>query len=194
MALLEAYLLQVGFGNMSCHQVGLFCKEHKRPRPSDVRELSKCVGHNAERDLHAWSERQDFMSLLPALYPFEVLKYPTANPDLSAVVQTHYALLPHEVFAALAVTAPQLFKHVMTGPDGNLDSWWAEAASTAARDQEYASWLASARAATEGAKLAADSACVRPFVFAIPPCCDPVPRCGPYTRGVRGCALGHARR
>ena len=171
MELIEAYLLQVGFGNMSCHHVGVFCREHQRPRPTEVLELSRCLGHNAERDLHAWADRQDFMSVMPELCPFEVAKHPGANADSSAVIQTHYALLPHEVLAALAATSPRLFNYLMPGPGGDLDSWWAGAASAAEQDQDYASWLASARAATEGAELASDS--VYP---AIPPLCDPAPR------------------
>ena len=157
--LLDAYLRQVGFGSMSCHQLGLFCSKGERPRPRIYEELSKCVGHNAERNLHSWVDAQDFMGVLPPLYSFRVEKFQGANPDLEPKKQTHFALLPHEVFATLGQRSPELFAQLMTGPPGNLDSWWQGAALAAERSSS--SWLASARAATGNAEL--NTACSSVF-------------------------------
>ena len=156
-SLIDAYLRQVGLGSMSCHQLGTFCREHERPRPRAYDELGKCVGHNAERDLHLWADTQEFMGLLPPPYAFRVMKHPGANPDVDPVEQEHCALLPHEVFAALAARSPELFEHLMTGPPGHLDAWWAAAALAAERSPEQSgSWLDSARAATGNAASAAE--------------------------------------
>ena len=116
--LLDAYLRQVGLGSMSCHQLGMFCSKGERPRPRIYEELSKCIGHNAERDLHLWVDAQEFMGVLPPLYSFRVEKFRGANPDVEPTEQTHSALLPHEVFASLGQRSPELFAHLMAGPLG----------------------------------------------------------------------------
>ena len=51
-AVIDQYLRQVGLGCMSCHQLGSLCVGQDRPRPREFDDLSLCVGHNAERDLH----------------------------------------------------------------------------------------------------------------------------------------------
>ena len=142
---------RLGWAVCAATSWGFFCSKGERPRPRFYEELSKCVGHNAERDLHLWVDAQEFMGVLPPLYSFRVEKFRGANPDGEPTEQTHSALLPHEVFASLGQRSPELFAHLMTGPPGNLDSWWQGAASAA--ESSSSSWLASARAATGNAEL-----------------------------------------
>jgi hypothetical protein len=56
---------------------------------------------NAERDLQRWVSRQPWRRLLPGLYTFEMPK----RRRLVVAPATHWALLPHEVFASLAAGA-----------------------------------------------------------------------------------------
>ena len=100
------------------------------------------------------------LQVLPPLYSFMVDKYPGGNPNKDPVKQAHYALLPHEVFAELAARAPKLFEHLMSGPRGNLDSWWQAAASAAKR--AGATWFDAARTATDNVEANnARAQCVR---------------------------------
>lgn len=92
------------------------------------------------------------MRILPPLYPFEVAKHVGANPDREPTVEEHFALLPHELFATLALS-PETFDHLMGSPT-ELDAWWRGAALAAERAPESAQWLASARAATANAERA----------------------------------------
>ncbi len=77
------------------------------------------VTPNAERDLHRWVARQPWSALIPELYKFEMPKDGRAN--------VHFALLPHELFAAVYKAAPDLFDILFTGGRPHLERWWESA-------------------------------------------------------------------
>jgi hypothetical protein len=78
-----------------------------------------------ERSLHRWSMRQPWYSFLPKPFEFKLFKDTRHGPqELS-----HFAVLPHELFSSVYHQAEDLFELLFTGPEGNLDAWWAAAAA-----------------------------------------------------------------
>ncbi len=74
MDLINLYLRSVGLGKLSCEALGQFCMAQPQPRLSAFDELAKCVGGNAERNLHRWCAKQPWMAPLPEMYRFPVQK------------------------------------------------------------------------------------------------------------------------
>ena len=69
----ELYLQDVGNGTLSINRMGTYCAATLEPRPPEVAALAACRGHNAERALHRWVQKQPW-NILPAPYEFKVLK------------------------------------------------------------------------------------------------------------------------
>ena len=69
----ELYLQDVGNGTLSINRLGAYCAATPEPRPPEVAALAACRGHNAERTLHRWVQRQPW-NILPAPYEFKVPK------------------------------------------------------------------------------------------------------------------------
>ncbi len=127
--------MNVGTGASSVTRMGALADAiaQRLPHAGDLRQLARMVGHNAERDLHRWSRRQPWRALLPEPYKFSMEKLGHGAQATLAVERDHWALLPHELWAAVDTT-PELFRFLFVGE--NLEAWWraAEAAG--------ASWLA----------------------------------------------------
>ena len=69
----ELYLQDVGNGTLSVNRLGAYCAATPEPRPPEVAALAACHGHNAERTLHRWVQKQPW-NILPAPYEFKVPK------------------------------------------------------------------------------------------------------------------------
>ena len=95
--------------------------------PEHVVELANLSkGSSRERDLHRWVKKQPWRQLLPPKYEFALPYTPDGLQELEI---QHGALLPHETFSALS-RFPELFEDLLTGPDGNLQRFWANTSST----------------------------------------------------------------
>ena len=97
--------------------------------PAHVVDLSNlsCNGNrNVERDLHRWVSKQPWRKLLPPKYSFRL---PFTPDGMQETEVNHAALLPHEAFSTLS-EFPELFKDLLTGPDGNLQRFWDNTANT----------------------------------------------------------------
>ena len=89
--------------------------------PLHVKELGNISpGSNRERDLHRWVHRQPWRRLLPSTYEFSL---PHTPDQLRETERLHAALLPHEVFSTLSMYG-ELFQELLTGPVGELQSFW----------------------------------------------------------------------
>jgi hypothetical protein len=118
-------LTLVGCGHLSVDAMAQLAQSimvSLAPSDTNLRDLARMVGHNGERQLHRWTRRQWWGSLLPPLYAFPMKKPRVMRQD-------HYALLPHEVFAHVYSQAHDLFM-VLFGSREVLASWWAAAATS----------------------------------------------------------------
>ena len=132
----ELYLQDVGNGTLSIHRLGAYCAATPEPRPPEVAALAACRGHNAERALHRWVQKQPW-NIMPAPYEFKVPK-----TGQRVRPRPHYAHLPHETFAALAAF-PDLWEYVLGSPDDFSSFWAGSASADSAVGQE---WLAGIKA------------------------------------------------
>ncbi len=140
MELVNLYLSHVGLGRMSCETLGQFCAAQPEPRLPVFDELAKCVGGNAERNLHRWCAKQSWMAPLPELYRFPMKKTGASAQD-DPVDTEHACLLPHEVFASLAAASPFLFHHLMGTPERLLDFWRNEKRAAEAHPATCGEWF-----------------------------------------------------
>ena len=127
--LLDQLLEQLGIGKGSCEKVAQLARAALRPATQGLQEVACIQSHNAERDLHRWAGRQAWSKLLPELYEFQLLLNNIEDHGTSPGIANHYALLPHEVFNALHLNAPQLFKELF-GTSDQLTEFWQHAQRT----------------------------------------------------------------
>ncbi len=121
----EEILFLICEGQASCKTTSRIARSISKTFKEHIPEVVKKLGDmgksksNVERNLISWSHRQAWRELLPMPFDFmlhiKARKRPTGSEE-----KKHSVLLPHEVFANFYRTAPDLFKYLFLGPDGNI--------------------------------------------------------------------------
>ena len=78
-------------------------------------------GSHAERDLHRWVGRQDWKTLLPDTFAFDMV---ISKDQIHEDVISQKCILPHELFSSLFFNARELFSEMLSGDDDNLKDFW----------------------------------------------------------------------
>ena len=74
--------------------------------------------------MRKWVRGQAWSRLVPSSYIFPC-NYADADDTKAGIkATTHSAILPHELFHTLFTFAPQLFAHILSGSDADLQEWW----------------------------------------------------------------------
>ena len=96
-------------------------------RFENVKAIASKSGHNSERALRRWVKRQAWSHLVPALYVFQCNYADRSEDYIQPRPIDHSALLPHEVYNSLYTHAPEVFRHLVSGTNSELEQWWQEA-------------------------------------------------------------------